>query len=132
MSAEQQEGAVPVTTEEVVNPDVTVSEPEPPPVPAPPRKLTPEEEEVLKKQAQEMFNMFDLDKSGHIDATDIENWYRKWNDVENNIIILTEDQIKEASAEFMKELNEMDANVDAKVTFDEFYNALLKSGGVEI
>lgn len=63
-----------------------------------PKKLTPEEAEVIRKQAQEIFDYFDLDKSGYVEAAEVENVFRKWNEVENNYILFSEEEIKELGA----------------------------------
>jgi Ca2+-binding EF-hand superfamily protein len=121
MSTEQPEGAVPVTTEEVVKSDVAVSPPEP-------VKPTPEEVEAARKKAQEIFDYYDADKSGFIDATDVENVIRKW--IANGTCrSLTDDEIKELSAEYVKQ---QDENADAKVSFDEIYNAVNRGDEITV
>lgn len=90
------------------------------------RELTPEELEEHKKIAQEIFDEFDYDKSGLIDANDVEKVFRKWSEV-GSWAGLTEDEIKNLSGQFFKQT---DANADIKVTFDEVYNTTLKEGGI--
>jgi len=106
MSAEQQEGPTECSC------------------PPEPVKPTAEQAEQAKKEAQEAFDYFDLDKSGYIDATEVEKVLRKWVD-QQFLRGITEEQIKENVVEFHKRL---DANSDAKVTFDELYNAVLLKG----
>lgn len=43
-----------------------------------PRKLSPEEADEAKKSAQDLFDQLDLDKSGYIEASDLEKIYTKW------------------------------------------------------
>jgi hypothetical protein len=115
------EGAVPATTEEVVNPDVAVSPPEP-------VKPTPEEAEETRKKAQEIFDYYDADKSGFIDATDVENVIRKW--IANGTCrSLTDEEIKELSAEYV---TQQDENADSKVSFDEIYNAVIRGDEIPL
>jgi len=53
--------------------------------------------EKAKKDAQEIFDNFDLDKSGYIDAAEVEAFLRKFNET-NNTIFLTEEHIKALGA----------------------------------
>jgi Ca2+-binding EF-hand superfamily protein len=93
-----------------------------------PRKLSPEEAEQLRREALEVFDLYDVDKSGYVDATEVENLFRGFN-TEGSLITFTEEELKELGAEFMKI---GDANGDGKVTFDEFFKAILKDEGVEV
>jgi len=63
-----------------------------------PRKLTPEQAEALRKAIHQAFDILDLDKSGYIDAAEVEAVYRKLNDDKSNDINLTEEQLKNVGA----------------------------------
>jgi Ca2+-binding EF-hand superfamily protein len=88
-----------------------------------PKLLSPEEGEKIKKKAQETFELYDVDKNGYIDAAEIECAFRSYNQEQGSEII------KEVKALAATLVMYADTNADGKVTFDEFYRAVLKSEG---
>jgi len=84
--------------------------------------LTPEEVEERRKTAQSIFNDFDVDKSGLIEASELESVFRK----------MFGDNITEYQVEDLREqiFSQTDANDDRKVTFDEIFKAVLKPSGI--
>jgi Ca2+-binding EF-hand superfamily protein len=85
--------------------------------------LTPEEEvEERRKTAQSIFDEFDVDKSGLIEASEVESVFRKM--FGDNI---TEYQVKDLREQIF---SQTDANADGKVTFDEIFKAVLTPRGI--
>jgi len=95
-----------------------------------PRKLTPEEAEEARKYAQKLFDKYDVDKSGYIDATNLDKSYRKWAE-EAKVVITPEMEatLTEGTAAFLKNF---DINADGKITFDELFKVFLGAGHCEI
>jgi len=88
--------------------------------------LTPEQVAEHKQAAQKIFDDYDVDKNGLINVSEVENVFRKWRD-EGSFPSVTDNQIKDLGAQFFKQADE---NADAKVTFDEVYNVVLRQGGI--
>jgi len=95
-----------------------------------PRKLTPEEAEEGRNHARKLFDSYDFDKSGYIDATDLDKLYRKWAE-EKKVVVTPEIEAKltKWTAKFLKNF---DINADGKITFDELFKVLLGVSHFEI
>jgi len=88
-----------------------------------PKLLSPEEGAKIKKEAQETFDLYDVDKNGYVDAAEVESLFGSFNQEQSAELIKG---IKDLAAAVIKLA---DANADGKVTFDEFYRAVLKAQG---